>query len=426
MNRHFEKVNRIVGELNLPGDKSISHRSLIFSAMAEGESIIRNLSNGADVRSTMECLKQIGITILYNNNLTVVDGRGFKGFNKPSKQLDAGNSGTTARLLSGLLSPQEFSSEIIGDESLSRRPMNRIIDPLQLMGADISASVSGTLPLRINPVKGLRTLDYKLLIASAQVKSAIILAALHIDSYSTITEYLPTRDHTERMLGLFSEYKDGKNIITVSSKNYPQPAEYFVPADISSAVFFIIAALLLKDSVLSIRNVSLNPSRTAILDILKKMGGSIDIQNIRTFANEPFGDLVITSSELKNIEIPAEVIPNIIDEIPALAIAGIFAEGEFSISGAGELRYKESDRITALCTNLKRTGLLVEEYIDGFKIKGNILNKDLAFSSFGDHRIAMAFAVLSIINESGGIVENFDCVSISNPAFIEQLQNISE
>jgi 3-phosphoshikimate 1-carboxyvinyltransferase len=421
----FRKIRRIKGELSLPGDKSISHRSLIFSAMSSGSSSIKNLSQGEDVLSTIRILKEMGVNILRNNNLTDVDGRGFKGFDKPSKELFAGNSGTTARLISGLLSAQDFPSVITGDASLSKRPMQRVIDPLKLMGADISSD-SGTLPLKITPSTDLKNIHYKLLVPSAQVKSAIILAGLHLEEESTITEYLPTRDHTERMLGLEVTRENRKTVIHFSRKNYPVSQEYIVPSDISSAVFFITAALIVPGSELEIKNISLNPSRTAILDIFRSMGGKIEVQNEHNYANEPSGDLIVSSSELKNIPIPADIIPSIIDEIPALAVTALFAEGEFSISGAEELRHKESDRISSTCHNLKAAGIPVEEYIDGFSFSNKGLSSNLYFNSFGDHRIAMAFSLLAMLSETGGAVDDFDCVSISNPDFLTQIGSISD
>jgi 3-phosphoshikimate 1-carboxyvinyltransferase len=424
MLQSFAKIKHIKGELTLPGDKSISHRSLIFSAMSKGRSVIQNLPNGEDVQSTIHCLSQLGINILETNDLAYVDGRGFKGFQKPVRELFAGNSGTTARLLSGLLSMQDFPGTIIGDASLSKRPMQRVIEPLKQMGADIS-SATGTLPLKINPAEQLRPINFQLITPSAQVKSAVILAGLHLDEETSVTEYLPSRDHTERMLNLRIAKEERKNIIYVSRKDYPHSNEYVIPADISSAVFFITAALITPGSELLIKNVSLNPSRTAILDIFRQMGGSIEIENIQNYANEPSGDLIIKSSVLKNVIIPPEIIPNIIDEIPALTIAAIHSEGEFSIAGAGELRHKETDRIAAICSNLKTAGIKVEEYIDGFYFSAKEYNRNLFFNSFGDHRIAMAFSVMSMLSEHGGMVEDFQCISISNPDFINQINSIA-
>ncbi len=425
MVQEFSKVDKIEGELNLPGDKSISHRAVMFSAMAEGTSRIYNLSNGEDVKSTQECFKKLGVEIIKEKDFVEVTGKGFKGFRKPDSKLDAGNSGTTTRLISGILAAQNFESVIIGDESLSKRPMKRIITPLTEMGGKISASENNTLPLRISPSENLHAIKYELPMASAQVKSAVLLAGLHCGEPTSVIERNPSRDHTERMLGLKVE-KSAKRIISYSSEeNYPEPKEYFVPSDISTAAFFIVFALLSKNSFLKIKNVSLNETRTGILQVLKEMGGNVGRENEREAAGEPLGDLIVRGSELKNIFIQEEIISNIIDEIPILSIAGIFAEGDFTIRNASELRGKETDRISAICYNLKLLGLQVEEYEDGFSFGGKINNGNPVFESFGDHRIAMAFGILSMLLHSGGKINNFDCVSISNPDFIKQIKNIT-
>ena len=351
-------------------------------------------------------------------------GKGFKGFKKPERILDAGNSGTTARLITGILSAQDFSTTIVGDKSLSKRPMRRIIDPLKQMGAEISASTQDTLPLIIKPSDLLEPIVYKLPVPSAQVKSSILFSGLHLEEATKVIENIPSRNHTENMLNLPVAKDNNETIISVSKNNYPVPQNYFIPSDISSAAFFIVLTLLLKDSNIVIKNVSLNESRTGILRVLEFMGAEFEINNVNNSANEFYGDLNIKSKNLVNVEIPETLIPNIIDEIPILSIAGIFAEGEFTIRGAKELRFKETDRIKAMCDNFKKLGLTVEEYEDGYTVSGTIVNKDVLFESFGDHRIAMSFAVLSLLLENGGMVNDFDCVRISNPDFIEQLNSI--
>src|SRR4030066_150070 len=282
MVQEFNRIENVSGELNLPGDKSISHRVVIFSAMADGVSEITNLSDGEDVNSTITCMESIGAVIERAGRSAKVRGKGFKKFTKPSSMLNAGNSGTTTRLLSGLLAAQNFESIIIGDDSLSKRPMERVIQPLKLMGAGIESTDSGTLPIKIFPVKKLNPIDYQLPVASAQVKSAVLIAALHCDGITSVTDNYATRDHTERMLNL---------------------------------------------------------------KVLKEIGGDIEIQNEKESNGEPFGDIVVKSSKLKNAAIKNEIIPNIIDEIPILSVAGLFAEGSFQIQNAKELRKKESDRI---------------------------------------------------------------------------------
>ena len=424
MIQEFNMINKVEGELDLPGDKSISHRSVMFAAMAKGTSRIFNLSNGEDVRSTQNCFRELGVAINAKENFVEVTGNGFKGFRKPNKPLDAGNSGTTTRLISGILAAQNFETIIIGDESLSKRPMKRIISPLSEMGAKISAADKFTLPMTIHPAEKLSSINYELPMASAQVKSAVLLAGLHCDDPTTVIEKIPSRDHTERMLGLKVEQTVKGRTIYSSKKDYPEQKEYVVPSDISTAAFFIVLTLLSKNSSLIIKNVSLNETRTGIISVLKKMGAKIEIQNEKIIAGEPLGDLIVFSSDLKNIKIEEEIIPNIIDEIPILTIAGIFAEGNFSVRNTSELRGKETDRIKAACNNLKLLGLTVEEYEDGYSFEGKIKNQIPEFESFGDHRIAMAFGILSLLLHDGGKVNNFECVSISNPNFINQINKI--
>jgi 3-phosphoshikimate 1-carboxyvinyltransferase len=425
MKQYFKSVKKVIGELSLPGDKSISHRALIFSAMASGSSTIDNLSDGLDVNATLNCLKQLGTDISCIEKMTIVQGCGFKGFKKPGSPLNCQNSGTTARLLSGLLIAQKFSSNLTGDDSLSKRPMRRIIEPLERMGGMIHGSNS-TLPLVISPSEKLSSIDYHLEIPSAQVKSAVLIAGLHIEDETIITEKFITRDHTEKMLGLDVQTSGEKVISKSSYKNYPQPNNYFIPGDISSASFLIVAALLTKDSELIIKNVSLNPTRTGIIQLLKKMGAKIHTVSKMESCNESYGDLMVSSSQLKNLFIGEEIIPSIIDEIPILAVAGAFAEGRFEIRNCKELRVKESDRIKSICYNLKLSGLTVEEYEDGFSFEGRLKNEAIIYESFSDHRIAMAFAVLSILNKKGGAVNAFECVNISNPGFLKQLHSVCE
>lgn len=425
MIQKFDPVDKIKGELHLPGDKSISHRAIMFSSMAKGTSVIRNCSNSEDVITTINCFSELGIKVEKRADSIKVSGNGFIGFKKPGKDLFAGNSGTTSRLISGLLAAQNFESIITGDESLSNRPMLRVVEPLQFMGADISASELGTLPLIIKPSANLHPVEYRMKVASAQVKSALILAALHLDEPTIIYEISQTRDHTERMLGLESEFDRGEIKIKTSKENYPRPIEMTIPSDISTASFFIVLTLLLRDSELLIKNVSLNPTRTGIIRVLIEMGGAISIESEFVENGENMGDLLIKSSSLKNIEIPEEIIPNIIDEIPILSVAGLFADGIFKISHAKELRVKESDRIKSLCSNFQLLGLEVAEKADGFEIGGSITNyDDLLFESFGDHRIAMAFAILSMILKNGAAVNQFESVAVSNPDFITQIQSL--
>lgn len=424
MTQEFNKIETVKGELSLPGDKSISHRAVIFSCMAKGTSEIENLSNGEDVRSTLKCFSELGVTSKWENEKLIIEGKGFKNFNAPLNNLDAGNSGTTARLLAGFLSAQPFESTMIGDESLSQRPMKRVIEPLSLMGAKFSATSKLTLPLTVHPSAKLIPITYEMPVASAQVKSSLLLAGLHLEEETCIIESEQTRNHTEVMLGLRVDEKEGKRFIYSSRKNYPTAQNYFVPSDISSAAFFIVLTLLAKNSEVILRHVSLNETRTGIISVLKEMGANIEIINRQTSNNELYGDLIIKSSELHSIGISKEIIPNIIDEIPILSVASVLGTGKFEVRNASELRVKESDRISALVHNYKLLGLDVEEFPDGFSIKGTIKNENPIFESFHDHRIAMAFAILSMFLKNGGSISNFDCVKISNPQFLEQVNSL--
>ena len=358
------------------------------------------------------------------DKIFTISGRGFKGYRKPSRLLDAGNSGTTARLLSGILVAQNFESMITGDASLSSRPMKRIIEPLVQMGAKIESD-NGKLPLKIFPSENLRAINYNMSVASAQVKSAVLFAGLHLDDETTVTESMQTRNHTENLLDLSVNKEEGRITSSVSKRNYPEAKEYFIPGDISSAMFFIVLTLLTKNSELIIKDISLNPTRTECLNLLKRMGGNIRIEEKGISSNEVYGNLLVKSSDLSNVKIDNEIIPLIIDEIPILAVAGIFAEGVFELRGASELRVKESDRIKAICSNLLKVGLDVEEYDDGFLVSGSIKKQSKPFNSFSDHRIAMAFSILSSLLMDGGEVEGFESVSISNPDFFRQLKSIS-
>jgi 3-phosphoshikimate 1-carboxyvinyltransferase len=424
LKKRFEKVKQVNGELSLTGDKSISHRAVIFSAMASGKSSIKNISVGEDVRSTMKIVQHLGAIIVSEDKQIIIDGCGFKGFKKSTTELDCGNSGTSARLITGLLAAQNFSSTLIGDSSLSKRPMKRVIEPLKKMGVEFKSNESFTLPFTVVPKFQIQPINYEMPVASAQVKSSILIAGLHCDDVTTVIETEQTRNHTEKMLGLPVRSENGKIISASSREYYPEAKDYFIPGDISTSAFHIVLTLLTPNSELIIRNVSLNPSRTVFIDVLKKMGANIYYEKIKTSSNEEYGNVVVKSSSLRNIKISSDIIPNIIDEIPILTVSGIFADGDFVVENAKELRVKESDRIKSICSNLKLLGLNVEEKEDGFKVSGSIKKSKPVFESFGDHRIAMAFAILSLILDSGGEVNGFECVDISNPKFEEQVRTI--
>lgn len=422
----FNKINKVSGTLNLPGDKSISHRAVMFAGLAKGVSTIENISNAEDVQSTINCFKQLGCRIVKEGKLIKVSGKGFKGFKKPVKPLDCRNSGTTARLISGILVSQDFDSKLKGDSSLSLRPMLRIIEPLTAMGAKIKGTVINTLPLQIKPSKKLHPIEYELPVPSAQIKSCVLLCGLHLEGITSVIENIESRNHTEVLLNLRTRIEDGQRKIFVSKDDYPEKGEYIVPSDISTASFFIVLTLLSKNSEMRIKNISLNPTRTGILEVLVKMGANISVIKEKRKMGEHLGDIIVSSSKLKNINIPEELIPNIIDEIPILSVAGLFAEGKFTISNAQELRFKETDRIKALCNNYIQLGLNVEEYDNGFAISGEINNQVSRFESYDDHRIAMALSILSLLLKNGGNVNNFECVNISNPDFLKQLKSITK
>ena len=426
MIQNIKKIKSVNGELILPGDKSISHRAIMFSAMAEGNSIVRNYLNSADVNSTINCFRELGCEIKKENADLRIKGMGYKKFTKPEKELDAGNSGTTTRLISGILSAQDFESTIIGDESLSKRPMRRIVEPLTEMGAILNPSMAGTLPLKIFPSKNLHNIEYEMKIASAQIKSTVLLAGLYLTEETIVVENSKTRNHTETLLGLRVDESANRRKIFVSKADYPKAKEYIVPSDISTASFFIILTLLTKNSNLRLKNILLNETRTGVLKILKQMNADITIENLVEFNGEKSGDLVIKTCELNNIEIAEDIIPNIIDEIPILSVAGIFANGNFVVRNAEELRFKESDRISAMCNNFRKLGLNCNEFDDGFEVFGEIKNSNVLIETYHDHRIAMAFSILGMLTDTQLRIENFESVEVSNPNFLDQIRAITQ
>ena len=424
MIQEFNKINTVKGTLTLPGDKSISHRSVMFASMANGKSEIYNSLESEDLTSTINAFRNMGCEIEIESEKITIVGKGINGLLAPKNELYMGNSGTTTRLISGVLAAQKFPTKLTGDASLSLRPMKRIIDPLKEMGADIKSN-NGLLPLEINPVEKLSPITYELPIASAQIKSCILMAGLYLGEETIVIENKRSRNHTEQMLGLKVVEENRLRKIYSSSNYFPQPSLYNVPSDISTAAFFIVLTLLSKNSELILPNVSLNDTRVGVISVLKKMKGNIDFDNVKVINGEKRGDIIVKSSNLVNVSIPAEIIPNIIDEIPILAIAGLFAEGNFTIRNASELRHKESDRIKSVCDNLKLLGIDLIEFEDGFEFNGNPNNDKVTFESYDDHRIAMSFSILSLLLDQGGIINNFECVNISNPNFLNQLKQIS-
>lgn len=422
MNAIISPSNGFQLDIQLPGDKSISHRAALIAALAEGESTITNYPDGRDCASTLNCLRQLGIKIDETRNGLKIFGKGLKGFSVSPEPLDCGNSGTTARLLAGILAGQNFDSILTGDESLSKRPMNRIIEPLQLMGAGISGSSSGTLPLTIHGKK-LKAIDYSMPVASAQVKSCLLLAGLLAEGKTVIRETATTRDHTERMLpGITVERHETSTDISILGGTPIAPRSMTIPADLSSAAFFIVEALLTQDSNIYLRNVTLNPTRTGFLEILKSAGAMISIENKSEKNYEPVGDLRIISQtgSFKPLNLSGNLIPQIIDELPILAVFG--TRTGIEVRDAKELRYKETDRIHAVVSNLRAMHARVEEFEDGFKIFPSMLHGAVV-ESYGDHRIAMSFAVAGLFAEGTTKIMNADCVNISFPDFFKYFQS---
>jgi 3-phosphoshikimate 1-carboxyvinyltransferase len=420
MNRTILPASQIHGDITVPGDKSVSHRAVILGAIAEGDTLIRGLSPGQDVTSTRRCFESLGVKFEDSTDGLIIHGAGKGGLNAPSSVLDAGNSGTTIRLLSGILAAQPFNAEISGDESLRRRPMKRVVEPLARMGAMIETA-DGRPPLRIvgRPLSGI---SYDSPVASGQIKSCVLLAGLYANGRTFVTEPSLSRDHTERMFPGFGVevVREGLKV-GVSGPARLHGSKVDVPGDLSSAAFFMLAASLTPGSHLVARNVGVNPTRTGIIAAIRNMGGSVELENERIENGEPRADLVIRSRRLSGIRIEGDLIPELIDEIPLLAVAATQAEGETVIRNAGELRVKESDRIDAVAAGLERMGAEVATLDDGFIIVGPQKLKGASVDSFGDHRIAMAFAVAGLWADGPTVIEKAECVDISFPGFFEML-----
>jgi 3-phosphoshikimate 1-carboxyvinyltransferase len=422
----IEKINQLKGNISVPGDKSISHRSLILGSIAQGETRIYNFLNSLDCLQTFECMQSLGAEIeLGEDNFIKIKGKGLYGLQEPKDMLEVGNSGTTIRLLAGLLSGQNFYSVLNGDNSIRKRPMKRVVQPLRLMGADIWGREDGQLaPLSI---KGslLNPLQYTLPVASAQVKSALLLAGLYAAGETIIKEPLPTRDHTERMLSIMQAdiMISHQEIIIIGGK-YLKGTDLFIPGDISSAAYFIAAASILKDSQIVISQVGVNPTRTGIIKILKRMGAKINILNYQIKSNEPQADLEIEYSELKGISIMPEEVPFLIDELPLIALVATQAQGKTIVSGAKELRVKETDRLKAIVSELKKMGANIQEKEDGFIVVGPSKLQGAACESYHDHRIAMSLAIAALLAEGKTVIKNSECIDISFPGFENTLQKL--
>lgn len=414
----------IKGRLRVPGDKSISHRAVMFGAISKGITNIKGFLTGADCISTISIFKKMGIDIEIQNTAVTVKGKGLYGLSKPGEILDCGNSGTTTRLVSGILSAQNFTSVLTGDKSIQKRPMNRITAPLTLMGADIKSN-NGFAPLTITG-SSLHGIEYNSPVASAQVKSAILLAGLYADSPTTVIEPAKSRDHTELMLKKF-----GANLNTTKTSATINPCkELFatdidVPSDISSAAFFMAAATLVPDSELILENVGINPTRDGVIKVLKDMGANIEIINSND-EFEPVADIKVSYSRLHATTIGGDIIPTLIDELPLLAAVASMAEGKTIIKDAAELKVKESNRIKVMCEELSKLGVNVVETEDGMEIEGtNKLLGNVTIFTHDDHRIAMTFAILGLISDGEIKLDNKNCVEISYPEFFDDLRKVN-
>jgi len=416
----------LCGEINVPGDKSISHRSIMLGAIANGVTTVRGFLRGEDNMATMKAFRSMGVDITDDGETVTITGKGLHGLSEPADVIDCGNSGTTIRLITGLLAGQSFFSVVTGDQYLRKRPMKRVVEPLTMMGARILGRNKGSLaPLAING-GSLKAVNYQSPVSSAQVKSAIMLAGLYAEGVTSVKEPSLSRDHSERMFRLFgAAVKSSGNDISVSGGRELQAREIDVPGDISSAAFFMVAALITPGSELLIRNVGVNPTRTGVVDILRLMGGYIELIDEREISGEPVADILVKASILKGISISGSLVPRAIDEFPAICVAAASAEGITSIREARELRVKETDRISAMAVNLRELGVIVEECDDGMDITGTEQLHGGSVKSFGDHRIAMSMSVAALVSSTGISISDIECVSTSFPNFFKLLKQLS-
>ncbi|GIV57439.1 MAG: 3-phosphoshikimate 1-carboxyvinyltransferase [Rhodothermaceae bacterium] len=424
MNQTVYPAASVLGVVELPADKSVAHRAALLAALADGTSQIVNYPASADPQSTLACLRRLGVRIEEDaEGILHVEGVGLEGLHPPDGPLDCGNSGTTLRLLAGVLAGQPFETTLTGDASLSRRPMDRIATPLRQMGATVELT-DGHAPVRLRGGR-LRGIEYVLPVPSAQVKSCVLLAGLFAEGTTTVIETLPSRDHTERMLGL-DVFEDGagRRHISIHGGRRIAPRLWAVPRDFSAAAFFLVAGSIAPAGELRLPAVGLNPSRTAFLDVLRAMGADVTVENERTHGGEPLGDLVVRPAPLHGVTVGDPLIPNLIDEIPALAVAAACAEGRTVIRNAAELRVKETDRLAALATNLRALGVAVEEHPDGLVIEGGRPLHGATVESFDDHRIAMAMGVAALRATGPVTITGAGCARISFPGFWSALARI--
>jgi 3-phosphoshikimate 1-carboxyvinyltransferase len=421
----INKIGRLEGEITVPSDKSITHRAIMLSCLANGVSHIDNYLESADCISTINAFKSMGVDIVQNGKRLIINGVGLNGLKKPSSDIDAGNSGTTTRLLAGILAGQKFNVTIIGDGSLSLRPMKRIIEPLRQMGVNIFAKNDNYLPLTIHPGENLKSIDYISKVASAQVKSCVLFAGLYADGVTKFTEPEKSRDHTERMLKAYGADIVEKGLsVSVHKCNKLTAQNIKVPSDISSAAFFMAAGLIVKNSRITIKEVNINETRSGIIKVLKNMGANIVIKDVSFVSGEEVADIEILSSDLHATEIGGKIIPTLIDEIPIIALCATQAEGTTVISGAKELRVKESDRLKVVAGQLLKMGADITETEDGLIIKGKTKLNGNIVDSFKDHRIAMMLSIAGLIAEGQTTIIDSDCVQISFANFYEVLKSI--
>ena len=421
----FHKVTSLKGEVTIPGDKSISHRAVMFGSLAEGTTEVTNFLQGADCLSTISCFRKLGIQIENTAERILIHGKGLHGLSESSETLDTGNSGTTTRLISGILAGQSFTTFLNGDASIQTRPMKRIMTPLSMMGADItSLNGNNCAPLRICGGH-LHGITYQSPVASAQVKSCVLLAGLYADAPTSVTEPVLSRNHTELMLaGFGAKVTSSGTTATIEPEPDLRGMKIEVPGDISSAAYFIAAGLIIPNSEILVKNVGINPTRDGILRVAIEMGGDITVLNEKISGGEPTCDLLVRSSSLKGVTVGGEIIPTLIDEIPMIAVMACFAEGTTIIKDAQELKVKESNRIDTVVTNLKAMGAHIEATDDGMIIEGGYPLHGAVIDSHLDHRIAMSFAVGALGADGETTIEGADCVKISYPKFYETLESL--
>ncbi|MCH5213038.1 MAG: 3-phosphoshikimate 1-carboxyvinyltransferase [Oscillospiraceae bacterium] len=417
----IKKMRGVRGEITVPGDKSISHRAVMLGALADGVTHISGFLKGADCLSTIDCFRAMGIDIEVDGDNVTVHGKGLYGLEKPEKMLYTGNSGTTTRLLCGILAGQPFDTDITGDASICKRPMGRVTKPLALMGAEIENEYC---PLHIHGKK-LHGMEYNMTVASAQVKTALILAGLYAEGDTIIHEIEKSRDHTELMLSAMGAdlTVDGLTIKVCKTEKLT-PQDVLVPGDISSAAFFLVLGAIMPDSEILIKNVGVNPTRTGIIDVLNDMGADMELINERTAAGEPVADIIIRSSKLHGTEIGGAIIPRLIDELPVIATAAVFAEGTTVIRDAQELKVKETNRIRAVVDEFTKCGIDIEETDDGMIIHGGKPIHGADFVTYGDHRMAMSLAILAQLAEGASTLNDSKCVEVSYPTFFDDFYGL--